>query len=241
MRVYLQPDLHAKIYLLGRSSIVGSSNLSKSSRDSLDEAALLTTDNAVARRLKQWFSERVQAPVTPGWLSHCQKIYRPAHDMAHRGRTAGMPVGRGIWLLGIRPVDYPESEKPAFKSGEKIASVRLQNSRRYSVDSVRWTGKEDFQRGDLVVQIWQEGKTEVHPHATLLNIKRIKTNGKTQAAYLYLEMPKKFKAVRWPKFKDECRKVGLKLNRRIKARHIRNRVQANKIKSMMSPEKIGLL
>ncbi len=183
----------------------------------------------------------MQVPVTPRWLSHCRKIYRPPHGVVGRGKTPRMPMTRGVWLLGIRPTDYPESEKPAFESGEKMASTRLRNSRRYSVESVRWAGKATFERGDLVVQIWENGRTEVYPHARLLNIKRTKTSRNTSVAYLYLEMPKRFKTVRWRQFKDECRRVGLKLSRRINAHQIRNRIQTNKIVSMMSPERLGLL
>jgi hypothetical protein len=236
VRVYWQSDLHAKIYLFGRTSIVGSPNLSKSSRDNLDEAALVTTDSDVARRLRNWFSDRMQAPVTPRWLLHCRSIYRPPKGGVRRGKDARMPLARGVWLLGIGPTDYPESEKSAFSSGEKVASARLRNSRRYRVDSIRWTGKADFERGDLVVQIWQNGKTEVHPHSTLLNIKRTRVNRNAPVTYLYLEMPRKFKTVPWSQFKDECRRTGLKLSRRIIARHIRKPIQANRIISMMSPE-----
>jgi hypothetical protein len=61
VRVYLQPDLHAKIYLFGKTSIVGSPNLSKTSRDYLDEAALMTTDGAVTRRLTKAMVQRPNA------------------------------------------------------------------------------------------------------------------------------------------------------------------------------------
>jgi hypothetical protein len=151
-----------------------------------------------------------------------------------------MPMARGVWLLGIRPTGYPESEKPAFESGEKTATTRLRHSRRYSVESVRWKGKATFERGALIVQIWKNGGTKVYPHARLLNIKRTKTNRNRSVAYLYLEMPKRFKAIRWLQFKDECQRVGLKLSRRIDARHICNRIQTNKILSTMSPERLGL-
>ena len=238
VKVYVQDDLHAKVYLFGRTSIIGSSNLSRSSQGSLDEAALMTTDRDVVRRLRQWFGDRMHSPVTPAWLSHCRKIYRPPRGGVDRGTLRKM--NRGVWLLGTSSTDYPESEKRAFDSGEKTASRRLRNSRYYSVESIRWTGNPAFQRGDRAVQIQQNSKTqEVYPHARLLNIELVKTNSNTTAAYIFLEMPKKFKTVKWRQFKDECRKVGLKLRPRIGTRQIRNRIQANRILSMVSPEKLG--
>jgi hypothetical protein len=240
VRVYVQDDLHAKIFLFGRNSIVGSANLSKSSQNSLDEAALMTTDASVARRLRQWFDERMHSPVTPAWLSHCRKIYRPPIDAVGRGKILRKPMTRGVWLLGgLVPTEYPESEKPTFESGEKTASARLRNSRRYEVDSIRWTGKASFQPGDLVVQIWENGKRKVHPHGRLLNVRRTKTSRNGSAAYLYLEMPKEFKTVPWRQFKEECRRIRLKLGGRIHARQIRNHIQATRILSVVSPEKLG--
>ena len=199
----------------------------------------MTTDASVARQLRKWFDERMHSPVTPAWLSHCRKIYRPPRGSVGRGKTQ-RNLTKGVWLLGTSPTNYPKSEKQVFDSGEKMASTRLRNSRNFSIESVRWTGNSAFQRGDLAVQIRKNGKTqEVYPHARLLNIKQIKTSRTTSAAYLYLETPKRYKTVRWRRFKDECRKIGLRLGRRIGTRQIRNPIQANRTLSVVSPEKLG--
>ncbi len=244
VRVYLQDDLHAKIFLLGRKSIVGSANLSRSSQENLDEAALMTTDRRVARRLRQWFRERMQEPLTPEWLSHCAKLYRPPpSDRAARGRKARRTrkePARLVWLLGVSPTEYPESEKAAFELGQKQARVR--DSKHYSVESIRWAREGvRFQRGDLAIQVETEGRAcKVCPHGRVISIKRTRTRADRPVAYLYLEMPKKYRTVPWIRFKKECRKIGLALPHRVGARQIRDILKANKILSMVSPEKLGL-
>ena len=244
VRVYLQDDLHAKIFLLGRKSIVGSANLSTSSQKNLDEAALMTTDRRVAKRLRQWFDERMQEPLTPEWLSRCAELYRPPlSDRVTRARKTRTTRGqrtRAVWLLGVCPTEYPEWEKTAYESGLKQAQVR--DSRHYSVEPIRWLGEGTaFQRGDLAIQIETEGRQcKVCPHGRVINIKRTRTKAARPVAYLYLEMPKKYRTVPWIRFKNECRKIGLTLPRRVGARRIRDILQANKILSMFSPEKLGL-
>jgi hypothetical protein len=48
VRVFLAPYLHAKVFLCGRTVVVGSANLSQTSFAQLDEAAPLTTDERCA-------------------------------------------------------------------------------------------------------------------------------------------------------------------------------------------------
>ena len=203
----------------------------------------MTTDRRVAKRLRHWFSERMHEPLTPEWLDHCAKIYRPPlSDRAPRARNSGRAPGgriRAVWLLGVSPTEYPESEKTAYESGLKQA--RVSDSSHYSVESIRWAREGTaFQRGDLAIQIETEGRTcRVCPHGRLINIKRTRTRADRPVAYLYLEMPKKYRTVPWIRFRNECRKIGLTLPRRVGARRIRDILEANRILSMVSPEKLG--
>ena len=246
VKVYLQDDLHAKVFLFGRTSIVGSSNLSRSSQNDLDEAALLTKDAAVARRLKQWFGARMHSPLTPEWLSHCQKIYRPRRDeIPVHGKRRTSIRRTGLWLMPISGGDFPEDEKKQYEQGERKALSQLDDRRHYSVETVRYVGKARFldsvRKGDLLVEIYEErnGRRKVCPHARLVNLKRIRKGADRLVTYLYLEMPKKYRTLRWKRFKTECHKMGLRLQR-VSIRKISDIVLANKVLSFVSPETLGI-
>jgi len=77
VKVYIRENLHAKIYLLGRTAIVCSASLSDNSANYLDEAGAMTTDRTVTPGINQWFKERIGQPVTPEWLAQCKRAYRP--------------------------------------------------------------------------------------------------------------------------------------------------------------------
>lgn len=246
VKIYLQSDLHAKVFLLGRKSIVGSPNLSTRSANILDEAALMTSDVSVAKRLRQWFAERMNEPLTPEWLSLCEKVYRPPKTESldrHRKGKRRESAGRSVWLVNVRPTDYPETEKAIFDRGERKAVAELANKRRYEVESIRWVGKgglaSSIRKGDLLVEIWEDpkGHFEVCPHGRLVNISRTKTKRAWPVTYLYLEMPRNYRTIKWMRFKRACRDVGLTAQHS-GTRRIRDIVQARKILSMVSPEKL---
>lgn len=63
VKVYIRENLHAKIYLLSRTAIVCSANLSDNSANYLGEAGAMTTDRTVTPGINQWFKERMGQPV----------------------------------------------------------------------------------------------------------------------------------------------------------------------------------
>ena len=77
VKVFLSPNLHAKVVLCGRKAIVGSANLSQTSFAHLDEAAILTTDAIAIKHIGAWFRIRMLEPVSPEWLRICGEVYRP--------------------------------------------------------------------------------------------------------------------------------------------------------------------
>jgi hypothetical protein len=243
VKIYLQDDLHAKVFLFGTKSIVGSPNLSKNSKNDLDEAALMTSDAKTARRLREWFEERMDVPLTPEWLTRCEKVYRPPEFERRIGRRNGRPK-QSVWLVNVQPMDFPEAEKAAFRQGETKARAELEHKRGYGVESIRWAGRPKFldsiRKGDLVVQIWEEanGRFEVCPHGRLLNIKPTKSRLGTPVTYIYLELPKDYRRFQWVRFKRECRKVGLTV-RHSRTRRITDIVQARRILRIVSPERLA--
>jgi hypothetical protein len=56
--------------------------------------------------------------------------------------------------------------------------------------------------------------------------------------HLYLEMPRNYRTIQWRRFRGELGKFGLRL-RRPAVRGIADTVLAKKIKTLVSPEKLG--
>lgn len=57
VEVHSAANLHAKVFVLGRTAIVGSSNVSAASENSLVEAGIETTDPQVVAKCKRFVED----------------------------------------------------------------------------------------------------------------------------------------------------------------------------------------
>jgi hypothetical protein len=249
VKVYLREDLHAKVYLFGRAAVVCSANLSKTSRSHLDEAGILTRDPQVIKSIRDWLEDRINEPVTPEWLSHCAKIYKPPRNSASRTHNRKKKhsqehIGQRVWLTGVDLGDFPDEELKAYEKGAATARQRLSKPTVYYVDTIRSVGKdriaETGRAGDVLIQVSNEGGNDfkVYPHGRLLGKKQITTRRGAVVTYLYVELPKDHRTITWRKFQEACKEFGLRLGKDIGTREIRDRVIANEVLALVSPERL---
>lgn len=99
--LYSCPNLHAKVYVFEDSVIVGSSNLSSSSRSVLIECATLTRDTTLIVEVRNWIqhlssrSERIDQDFVD--RAKAIVVERPEPEMLHQ------PATRGLWYLAESP------------------------------------------------------------------------------------------------------------------------------------------
>lgn len=241
VKVYIRENLHAKIYLLGRTAIVCSANLSDNSANYLDEAGAMTTDRTVTPGINRWFKERMGQPVTPEWLAQCKDAYRPPSSERSLKNGAKNETRReSLWILAIEEGGYPENEEATRKLGYQIASKRLRRERGYEVQELRWPSTTqrfpaDAKNGDLIIQIEDETGL-VRPHGKLLYKKNVSGKSKTQVTYLFIEMPVRYRAMTWKTFQKKCDSFGLKLPDNLIAREVTNQSKKDHILALASPE-----
>jgi phosphatidylserine/phosphatidylglycerophosphate/cardiolipin synthase-like enzyme len=67
--VYSFQGLHAKVFVFDQAAVVGSTNVSKHSRDNLTEAALLTTDPDAVNSARDFVNALAVNPVDRKYLA----------------------------------------------------------------------------------------------------------------------------------------------------------------------------
>jgi hypothetical protein len=240
VKVCVAPNLHAKVVLCGRKVVVSSANLSRHSEDYLDEAGLLTTDAAVVKEVREWFSERTAQEAPPQFLDECAKIYRPPKRGGTQNRNAmRRRLGRAVWLIGVHDIDLPEDEVAFEQQGASQARRELSDPRRFEVRSVRWTGKSRFPRqirkGDTVIQIDRRGASRyVIEAAVFLRMRKTKSRRGVSVTYIYLACVHRRKEKTWRAFKQYCTSIGLNLPRGVDAREIMDWRKAAKAIAFLS-------
>lgn len=161
--VFSLPNLHAKVFVFDRVSVIGSANISTNS-SSLVEAALVTDDPATVSQAKALLEslKGMATPVNGAFLKRIGKLpvrRRAAGELRRRKKPKVGRLGKRTWLVGVRELkeDAFPKEKERADAGEKVARKEI-TGQRSDVSWVRWTGRSQFGRkaakGDSVIEVW---------------------------------------------------------------------------------------
>ncbi len=75
--VYSVPNVHAKVFVLGKTAYVGSANVSSRSASHLIEAVLRTTEPSEVQAARKFVEDLCLHELTPEVLEQLGKLYRP--------------------------------------------------------------------------------------------------------------------------------------------------------------------
>jgi hypothetical protein len=196
VRVFSVPNLHAKVFVVGRAAYIGSANVSSRSASQLVEAVIRTTDLKAVRDARQFVSDHCLDELTPTALKRLASLYRPPlvpggnSEKKEVKQTSRRPTLPRLLLAKLKLGDWPESDQALHDASLRVAKNRRQRPRSFKLDSFRYAGKCPFQRGDKVVQVIDEGagKVFVSPPGDVLHVRTSRTE-KGQVSFVYLELP----------------------------------------------------
>ncbi len=253
VRIYTRPDLHAKVYLLGRLALVASANLSKHSKDFLEEAGLIVGHGPTAAVIRQWFGTLMAQPVTPSILRRCLSVYRPAPFPQERHETNGLKKSRPrrkgstappqrVWLVTFDWLDFPRGELAEERKGDAIARMRMGRKRGYEIVPWRFTNQDKFigrlerDHRFIPVELGDNGPEWVHPHEIVHEVRRVKTRRGT-AYHVHVEAFKHYRRIRWVRFRRQVNKIGLHVRgRQPGIQEIRDPVIAQQALQLVTPK-----
>lgn len=167
LTVFSFPNLHAKVFVVGRAAYIGSTNASNRSANHLVEAAIRTTEPDAVSAAREFVNAHCLHELTPQRLKQLAKLYRPplipGNNLAKKppkGKSS-KPLLPRLLLAQLVPADWPEEVKSIHDSGFAVAKQLRKHPRRFVLDSFQWDGKCPYLPGDVVIQISDEGKDSV--------------------------------------------------------------------------------
>ncbi len=212
VKVFTRRNLHAKIVVADKCVIVGSANVSKRSRDLLDEAGILADDRGVVRRAHEFIEKLCTEPVRPEYLRECKRVYRPPH-LARRGPASKRRQHRvqhaKLWLVSLREsVAIPDSEVGRYGKGERKAKELLKAAQRSKTSSFHWPYKpkmaDELEAGDWIIQVLKrrDNSIVVYPPGQLLLVDSyIRDRKKKRGRWVFhVEMPIRSQTLVWRRF-----------------------------------------
>jgi len=194
--VYSVPNLHAKVFVLGRAAFIGSANVSSRSASQLVEAVIRTTEPSAVRAARQFVQGHCLHELTPTVLKRLTKLYRPPLvPGGKRGKRAARQTFRRptlprLLLAKLHLEDWSERDQALHDAALVVAKKRREHPRSFELESFRCTGKCAYRRGDVVVQVTGEGggSVLVTPPGNVLHV-RTRRDGRRQVSFVYLERP----------------------------------------------------
>ena len=194
--IYSVPNLHAKVFVVGRAAFIGSANVSNRSAAQLVEAVIRTTDSSAVRAARQFVKDYCLHELTPTLLKRLAKLYRPPlipggkRGKRRAANTASRPTLPRLLLAQLRLQDWSDRDQSLHDAALPVAKKRREHPRSFELDSFRHSGKCQYQRGDVVIQVTDEGggSVLVTPPGNVLHV-RTRHDGNRQVSFVYLEHP----------------------------------------------------
>jgi hypothetical protein len=216
VKIYSVPNLHAKVFVLGRAAYIGSANVSNRSATHLVEAIVRTSETSVVRAAREFVQNHCLHELTPMVLNRLAKIYRPPKipgGNRSEGRDLGgemRPILPRLLLAQLELEPWSERDQGLHDAAVVLATKRRQHPRSFELDSFRWVGKCTYQRGDVVIQVLDEGGGNelMSPPGNVLHV-RTRSYGKKQVSFVYLERPSR----RRRNIRSVARRMGSTLKR----------------------------
>jgi hypothetical protein len=194
--IYSVPNLHAKVFVLGRAAYIGSANVSRRAASHLVEAVIRATDHATVGAARQFVEQQCVHEMTPTILKGLKKLWHPPDFPAgvqgkrQQAMTSKRPALPPLRLAQLYLEDYSKQEQALHDAAMPIAKRRQEHPRNFELDSFLHFGKCPYQRKDVVIQVTDEGSDGiwVTPPGNVLYV-RTRRNGNKLVSAVCLERP----------------------------------------------------
>jgi hypothetical protein len=194
--VYSVPNLHAKVFVLGRTAYIGSANVSRRAASHLVEAVIRTTEPSCVRAARQFVQQHCLHEMTPTLLKRLAKLYHaPLIPGGKPGKptqamTAKRPAIPRLLLAQLHLEGWSERDQALHDAGMSVAKKRRKHPRTFELESFRYRGKCPYRCNDVVIQVTDEGGGDVlvTPPGNVLDV-RSRRDGNRLVSFVYLERP----------------------------------------------------
>lgn len=197
VRIFSEPSLHAKVFVIEKAAFIGSANVSKNSANVWREAVIRTTQPEVVKAARAFVEDFRYMELGPEALERLKEIYHPPTNFGvPRGnrqlssRKAGATLPR-LFLVQLKDVEYSEEEQERADQGRVKASRFRKHPRAWKQEEFRWFGQSRFRRLDKVIQVHTDGagKVLIASPGTVYGVDPPKKMNGKLVSFVYLERP----------------------------------------------------
>jgi hypothetical protein len=195
VHIYSLENLHAKLFVIGKELFIGSTNVSGNSSKILQEAIVKTNDKQAIKDAKAFIESHTGSiEIGEEQLSRLSKMYNPPKNMGERNpssKSSQKEKTPSFQVVKLKNISVSEEENEQFVLGAAEAQKHRIKKSRHSVDEFILDGKINLIKGDIIMQIVDEGNNVyVTPAGTLIHMRNW-SNGKKNKTCCFVEIPNK--------------------------------------------------
>lgn len=176
VEVHSVENLHAKVFVFGRTAIVGSTNISLSSARTLIEAGIETTDTQVVQKARDFVLSLRGDIVEPQHARLMVKHYRSPRVSKRNLKHPPRIRQSVLWAVPLVSEAWEEEDYRQEKYAKVEAKKHLRKRRIFSIEDFLWYGGrflDRVAREQRVLMCTDEGKkTMVTPPGRVIAVRR---------------------------------------------------------------------
>lgn len=221
VEVHAQSNLHAKVFVFGKTAVIGSTNVSSTSEEHLLEAVVETSDRRTVSAATAFVRSLRGDVVTPQYAKRLEKLYVPPRILgAGRPRSRQTMRGAGqsvLWAVKLETGAWIDEDYVQQDAGEPLARKKLKNTRHYVVDDFAWTpagfGRK-VRLGQRVLQIVEESSEKVYAEAPyrVVRVQRYRVRNSSRVM-VFVERKKRSRRVGLGRLLERLGPMGERLSR----------------------------
>lgn len=167
VEVFSVRNLHAKVFVVGRTVFVGSANVSQRSASQLVEAVICSSEKQVVASAKEFVLENCSDPLSPSALKKLQKLYKPPKIAGgKRGKksckqSSSRAALKRLVLARLQEnVELTDQEESWSAASLAQAKKRQKHPRSFILEDFKWSGGCSFKTGDMLIQVTKTQNSE---------------------------------------------------------------------------------
>jgi hypothetical protein len=196
VQIYSLENLHAKLFVIGKELFIGSTNVSGNSSKLLQEAIVKTNDKQAIEDAKAFIESHTSTlEMGEEQLMRLQQLYRPPKFTGLKSQVKKRKSAKtnhpAFLVYKLETGAWTNEEFIQINEGRKEAKNYRINKSRHILDEFKIEGNFIAKKGDIVMQIIDEGdEVYVAPPGTLIHVRKW-NNGKKITNFCYVEIPEK--------------------------------------------------
>lgn len=230
--VHSVENLHAKVLVLGRTAIIGSTNISHSSEHSLIEAAVETTDTCMVKAASDFVYALRGDTIEPQFAKRMLKLYKAPRLPRKSPQPARNPTQSVLWAVPLEEAKGDAEYYRNAKLAKSEAKKSLQNPSLFGITEFRWWRRpflDELKLGHRVMMMtFAHNRTVVHPPGRVIAIRRYASE-RSRPMIVCLEMRHRLRPQGLHAFMKKMGAAGNVLNMLIAPLKIRNPLLTFKI------------